>query len=246
MRSIPTWVWQAAGWTVGLGTVGTVGYFLLRGQGLVFDLPRAAGDDFFVNYFTTTTTKAQFVKSVMDAAGQADSSLSQTARMLIAAQAALESGWGRSPAARQGNNLFNVSAGRGWTGPTMPGPDVEYAAGSSVAKTITQQWRVYGDPAGGVADLLKLFRAGYVNYAEADLDLRAGLETYATRLGVFEFGSDGRTIVRVDNRPNTAGYYTAPRSKYQAGVSSLFREIQALVAASDNANVAGLSGVKIS
>jgi hypothetical protein len=245
MRSVPSWVWQAAGWTLGLGTVGTVGYFLLRGQGLVFDLPRAAGDDFFVNYFTSTTTKAQFVQTVMDAAGQADPTLSPTARMLIAAQGALESGWGRSPAAKQANNLFNVSAGRGWSGPTMPGPDVEYTAGSSVAKSITQQWRVYGDPAGGVADFLKLLRAGYINYAEADLDLRAGLETYATRLGVFEFGSDGKTIVRVDNRPNTAGYYTAPRSKYQAGVSSLFREIQALAAA--NANVAGLSlsGVKV-
>lgn len=189
-----------------------------------------------MNTLTLTSSKQNFIRGVMSGAATADSSLSPQTRALLASWAALESGWGKTKQAKLGFNLWNVSKG-GWTGPVIPGGDTEYVAGQKGAKPITQLWRQYGSVAESVTDLLKLLRnSRYVNYREAYEDLIRGDERFATRLGVFERDASG-VVQRVDNRPNTAGFYTLPRSEYQSHVSNLYRDAKALIS---SAGVAGL------
>lgn len=188
-----------------------------------------------VNLFTLGSTKTDFVRGVMSAAASADGTLSPNTRMLLAAWAAHESGWGKTKQAKQGFNLWNYSRGN-WQGRVLAGGDTEYVEGVTNPKTITQWWRQYGSLEESIKDVLSLLRNGYVNYKEGYGDLVAGAETFATRLGVFERGAN-RAIVRVDTRPNTAGFYTMPRSEYQAGVSKLYREVAGLA---QGAAVAGL------
>ena len=57
-----------------------------------------------------------------------------------------------------------------------------------------------------------------------------------TTLGVFERAPD-KTVYRVENRPNTAGFYTMPRSEYLASTKKLAVEGEAVVL---KANIAGL------
>lgn len=224
-------------WVLGFAGAGVGIFFSARAGGLVGELPRATGGDFLVNTLTLTSTKEDFVRAVMSAAARVRPNMSVTSRGLLAAWAGLESGWGKTRQAKLANNIFNVSKGS-WTGPTLPGADLEYAAGSTTAKAITQQWRQYASLDASIADLLLLLESSkYTNYREAVADLMAGQPTFATRLGVFDFGPDGKTIVRVDARPNTAGYFTEPRSRYQSSISKCWADVQSIIAK------AGLQGL---
>ena len=211
-------------------------YLSLRAAGVVGELPRNTGGGFLVSTLTLSSSKEAFVRAIMSAAARARPTMSQTSRAMLAAWAALESGWGKTRQAKLANNLWNVSKGS-WTGPTLPGTDTEYSAGSAAAKPISQQWRSYASVDAAVADLLQLLETSrYLNYREAVAALMAGDITFATRLGVFERGTDG-VVSRVENRPSTAGFYTLPRSEYQKHVSALWPTVQAIVA---NAGLNGL------
>lgn len=226
--------WGLWGIALSGGAVGT--YLAFRGAGLVGELPRAEGDSLIVNTLTLNSSKQDFVRGVMSAAASSPSSLSVSTRMLITAWGALESGWGKTRQAKLGFNLWNVSKG-GWTGPTIPGADTEFAPGDTKPKAITQAWRQYGSVEASVNDLLNMLKTSrFVNYREAYEDLVRGEPGFATRLGVFERVNG--VITRVDTRPNTAGFYTLPRSEYQAHVSALYRDVGAIVA---QASIAGLT-----
>jgi flagellum-specific peptidoglycan hydrolase FlgJ len=60
---------------------------------------------------------------------------------LVAAQAALESDWGRSGLALKGNNLFGIKADRSWRGPILTLPTKEYLNKKWV--TVNANWRKY-------------------------------------------------------------------------------------------------------
>ncbi len=219
----------------GLGVVGSgaLVYVGLLSTGLM-DSGRAAGGGFILDTLTTTSTKSDFVRAIMNAAARVSPGLSLRARSLIAAWAAHESGWGKATRqAREVFNYWNITAGGRWLQagkPVMAGGDTEYAVGQSGAKKITQQWRAYGSIDESIADLLQfLSGSGYLNYREASAQLLGGDETFATTLGVFEKAPDG-TMMRVENRANTAGYYTLDRSTYQRSMSKLATEVSALVA----------------
>lgn len=237
LKSTPERIVSTVLWVLGFGGAGVAGYFSLRAAGVVGELPRGEGGNFLVSTLTTTSTKEEFVRAVMSAAAAADPNLSVQARKLLAAWSALESGWGKTKQAKLANNIFNVSKGS-WTGPTLDGNDTEYTAGSSTAKKITQQWRQYATLEAAIGDLLTLLKASrYANYREAYAALLNGDVTFATRLGVLE--KQGGTMVRVDNRSDTAGFYTAPRSEYQAGVNATMAIVDGVVAA------VGLDGLKL-
>lgn len=68
---------------------------------------------------------------------------------LVAAQAALESGWGTSQLAIKGNNLFGIKA-HGWRGPTLVLPTKEYLNKKWV--TVDATWRKYDSWAESVED----------------------------------------------------------------------------------------------
>jgi flagellar protein FlgJ len=76
----------------------------------------------------------------------------------ILAQAALESGWGRSePHSSDGTpsrNLFGIKAGREWTGPVAETTTTEFVNG--VAQKLTQRFRAYGSYAESFADHARL------------------------------------------------------------------------------------------
>lgn len=178
-------------------------WWLLGGAGLA-----AAGAAIYTSQFpapqsavipllTLPTTKKSFVDAVSYAIDVAQAGLGDDARALIIAHAALESGYGKSAAARKGNNLFNIVAGSRWAGPTVPGPDAN-AAG----QPIVQQWRVYGAFDESVSDYLSLLLNGSSSYQLArqqlingDIgfiaNLKAGgyfeldLPTYASRFRVY-------------------------------------------------------------
>lgn len=107
----------------------------------------------------------------------------------------------------------------------MSGGDTEYAPGQEGTKRITQQWRVYSSVDAAMHDLLRLLsRSRFINYREGYEKLRRGEKDFATVLGVFEH--EGRTVVRVDNREGTAGYYTMPRSDYQRALDECLHEVR--------------------
>lgn len=111
--------------------------------------------------------KSQFVKRLAEC--EALRGLPAKTQLMIISHAAFESGWGVALASKYGN-VFNVTAGSSWKGPTTPGPDMEYKDG--VAKHITQQWRVYDSLNDAVADYLRLLEKP--RYTDAKLALLDG------------------------------------------------------------------------
>lgn len=77
---------------------------------------------------------------------------------IVAAHAALESGWGRKPLRQSDggdtNNLFGVKAGAAWQGSTVDATTTEYDGGGAVKKV--ERFRSYADPAGAFHDYTQL------------------------------------------------------------------------------------------
>lgn len=69
---------------------------------------------------------------------------------LIIAQAILESGWGRSQLAKEGNNLFGIKADKSWTGDKVLIPTKEFINGKW--QTINAYFRKYNSLSDAVID----------------------------------------------------------------------------------------------
>ena len=131
---------------------------------------------------------------------------------IVAAHAALESGWGQRPL-RQGtgadtNNLFGIKAGGKWQGDVASNVTTEYEAGSGTALKKTERFRSYPDQASAFRD-----------YAQVLLDnprYRAALNT-GTDAGAFAQG-----LAR-------GGYATDPN--YAAKLTQLATRLQRTAAA---------------
>ena len=130
---------------------------------------------------------------------------------IVAAHAALESGWGQRPL-RQGttdtNNLFGIKAGGKWQGEVAHALTTEYEPGSGAALKKTERFRSYPDQASAFRD-----------YAQVLLDnprYRAALNT----------GSDAHAFAQGLAR---GGYATDPN--YAAKLSQLATRLQRTPAA---------------
>ncbi len=130
---------------------------------------------------------------------------------LVAAHAALESGWGRHPL-RQGtadtHNLFGIKAGAKWQGEVTNALTTEYAGDSGTALKKTERFRSYPDQASAFRD-----------YAQVLLDnprYRAALNT----------GADASAFAQGLAR---GGYATDPN--YAAKLSQLATRLQRTAAA---------------
>ena len=131
---------------------------------------------------------------------------------IVAAHAALESGWGQRPL-RQGtgadtNNLFGIKAGGKWQGDVASNVTTEYEAGSGTALKKTERFRSYPDQASAFRD-----------YAQVLLDnprYRAALNT----------GSDAGAFAQGLAR---GGYATDPH--YAAKLTQLATRLQRTAAA---------------
>ena len=104
-------------------------------------------------------TAQDFIARVAPQAEEASRATGIPANFLIA-QAALETGWGRSePRAADGRpsyNLFGVKAGRSWSGQAVEAATTEYVDG--VPQRQTERFRAYGSYAESFRDYANLLR----------------------------------------------------------------------------------------
>ena len=131
----------------------------------------------------------EFVTRLWPAAAEAARATGIPAHFMVA-QAALETGWGKSePHRADGSpsfNVFGIKAGRNWQGPVVEATTTEYIDG--VAQKQTERFRAYG------------------SYAEAFRDYSSLLSVnprYAGVLGTQDAGSFARGLQR-------AGFATDP------------------------------------
>lgn len=104
-------------------------------------------------------SKQDFIRSLWPHAQQAGRELGVDPHALLA-QAALETGWGRSvPCSAAGDcsfNLFGIKAGGQWSGATVNVPTLEFEQGVAVRKV--ERFRSYESPAASFNDYARLIR----------------------------------------------------------------------------------------
>ncbi len=99
-----------------------------------------------------------FARSVWPHARKAAEELGVPAKALVA-QAALETGWGRRLAGREGvtsHNLFGIKAGGSWRGGKVDSATHEYVNGQRVSERAA--FRSYDSPADSFADYTRLLK----------------------------------------------------------------------------------------
>jgi flagellar protein FlgJ len=112
-------------------------------------------------------SKDDFIRSMRPHAERAAHEIGVDPDALLA-QAALETGWGRSvPCTVNGEcsfNLFGIKAGSQWSGATVNVPTLEFEEGVAVRKV--ERFRAYGSPADSFRDYAALI-GGSSRYANA-------------------------------------------------------------------------------
>lgn len=169
----------------------------VRGLALPPAMPRArdpGSASFAVPPAPTPETAASpaqraFVDRLLPAAMEAERQTGVPAHFMVA-QAALETGWGRSEPTRgdgrASHNIFGVKAGRNWQGPTVEASTTEVIAG--LAQTRVERFRAYGS-----------YEEAFRDYA----NLLAGNPRYSNVLGTREPQQFARNL-------QAAGYATDP------------------------------------
>jgi flagellar protein FlgJ len=113
----------------------------------------------------TPEQREEFISGLRPHAEAAARELGVDPNNLIA-QAALETGWGRSQPGGNSNNLFGIKAGANWNGGSVQANTEEFAGG--VANRLDASFRAYGSHRESVEDYVRLIRdnpryAGAVN-----------------------------------------------------------------------------------
>jgi flagellar protein FlgJ len=91
----------------------------------------------------------------------------------LIAQAALETGWGRSQPGGDSHNLFGIKAGSSWSGDRVAANTEEFDSG--VAARVDASFRAYGSPRESVDDYVRVIRDN-PRYASA---LNTGSDVHA-------------------------------------------------------------------
>jgi peptidoglycan hydrolase FlgJ len=135
------------------------------------------------------TSKDDFISKLRPHAEQAARELGVDPNALLA-QAALETGWGRSvPCNAQGEcsfNLFGIKAGSQWSGATVNVPTLEFEDGVAVRKV--ERFRAYDSPADSFRDYAALIRDSS-RYASAR-GAGDNVEAFATALQQGGYATD--------------------------------------------------------
>jgi flagellar protein FlgJ len=109
----------------------------------------------------------EFVAALMPSAQQVGAELGVDPRLLVA-QAALETGWGKSiihnSDGTSSHNLFNIKADRSWNGPVATARTLEYEQGAAVK--VAAGFRSYTSFADSFRDYLHFLRSN-PRYGEA-------------------------------------------------------------------------------
>ncbi|RFP08757.1 flagellar assembly peptidoglycan hydrolase FlgJ [Duganella sp. BJB488] len=150
-----------------------------------------------------TDTQQQFLAAIKPWAEETAGKLGVSPD-IVAAHAALESGWGRNPLRQGGadsNNLFGIKAGGGWQGAVAAAATTEFEHGAMLKKV--ERFRSYPDTASAFRD-----------YAE----LLTGNPRYQ---GALNTGSDARAFA---HGLAQGGYATDPN--YADKLSKLAAQLQ--------------------
>jgi len=129
-----------------------------------------------------TTSKEDFLRQLRPHAEQAARELGVDPNALLA-QAALETGWGRSVPS---NNLFGIKAGSDWSGATVSVPTLEFEEGIPVRRV--ERFRAYDSPADSFRDYAALIRDSS-RYASAR-GAGENVEAFATALQQGGYATD--------------------------------------------------------
>ncbi len=160
------------------------------------------------NHQPITTSKADFVRKFLPHAKAAARELGVDPHALLA-QAALETGWGRSvPHNSSGEcsyNFFGIKATGRWSGGTVSVPTLEFEDGLPVRKA--ERFRAYGSPADSFRDYAALIRNN---------------PRYEQVLGC------GDDVASFASALQAGGYATDPN--YAKKIVSVARELRALTA----------------
>ena len=124
----------------------------------------------------TPAQREEFISSLMPHAEAAARELGVDPRNLIA-QAALETGWGRSKPG-DSHNLFGIKAGGSWNGASVQANTEEFAAGT--ASRVDANFRAYGSSRESVEDYVRLIRDN-PRYAGA-LNTGSDVQSFANAL----------------------------------------------------------------
>src|SRR5690242_20283638 len=124
----------------------------------------------------TPEQREKFISGLMPHAEAAARELGVDPQSLIA-QAALETGWGRSQPGHS-HNLFGIKAGGSWDGASVQANTEEFAGG--VASRVDADFRAYGSPRESVQDYVRLIRDN-PRYAGA-LNTGGDVQAFATAL----------------------------------------------------------------
>jgi flagellar protein FlgJ len=125
----------------------------------------------------TSAEREQFISELLPHANQAARELGVDPHALIA-QAALETGWGRSQPGGDSHNLFGIKAGANWNGASVQANTQEFGAG--VASRIDASFRAYGSPRESVEDYVRLIRDN-PRYASA-MNTGSDVQAFASAL----------------------------------------------------------------
>jgi peptidoglycan hydrolase FlgJ len=135
------------------------------------------------------TSKADFVRQMLPHAERAAARLGVDPHALLA-QAALETGWGKSvPCNGAGEcsfNLFGVKAGERWSGASVNVPTLEFEEGIPVRKV--ERFRAYASPADSFMDYARLI-ATNPRYGDA-LGAGEDVASFATALQQGGYATD--------------------------------------------------------
>jgi flagellar protein FlgJ len=116
--------------------------------------PIDSSPDAVTGNVATPEQREQFISGLMPHAEAAARELGVDPGNLIA-QAALETGWGRSQPG-QSHNLFGIKAGGSWNGASVQANTQEFAGG--VAGRVDADFRAYGSQRESVQDYVRLIR----------------------------------------------------------------------------------------
>jgi flagellar protein FlgJ len=103
----------------------------------------------------TPEEREAFIAKLMPHATEAARELGVDPRNLIA-QAALETGWGRSEPGGDSHNLFGIKAGPSFRGERVQANTEEFASG--VVSRVDANFRAYGSPRESVEDYVRVIR----------------------------------------------------------------------------------------
>jgi flagellar protein FlgJ len=163
------------------------------------------------------TSREEFIRQMLPHAEAAAKELGVDPHSLLA-QAALETGWGKSVPCNSGGecsyNLFGIKAGSSWSGETVAVPTLEFEDGVAVRKV--DRFRAYASPADSFRDYARLI--GNSPRYENALNTGSNVADFATAL-------------------QQGGYATDPA--YAQKISAVARQVKDLIADGQLKSAAG-------